>query len=36
MAHPWHDIELPADDALDTSFPTVIEIPQGDTSDRLT
>jgi inorganic pyrophosphatase len=28
MAHPWHDIQLPPDDALDT-FPVVIEIPQG-------
>jgi inorganic pyrophosphatase len=29
MAHPWHDIELPADDALDV-FPVVIEVPQGN------
>jgi inorganic pyrophosphatase len=29
MAHPWHDIALPADDALDV-FPVVIEIPQGN------
>ena len=28
MAHPWHDIPLPADDALDV-FPVVIEVPQG-------
>src|SRR3954467_5571937 len=30
MAHPWHDVELPADEALDHSFPTIIEIPKGD------
>jgi inorganic pyrophosphatase len=30
MAHPWHDVELPADEALDSSFPTIIEIPKGD------
>jgi inorganic pyrophosphatase len=29
MAHPWHDIPLPPDDALDV-FPVVIEVPQGD------
>jgi inorganic pyrophosphatase len=29
MAHPWHDIELPPDDALDV-FPVVIEVPQGN------
>jgi inorganic pyrophosphatase len=28
MAHPWHDIPLPADDALDV-FPVVIEVPHG-------
>ncbi len=28
MAHPWHDIPLPPDDALDT-FPALIEIPRG-------
>jgi inorganic pyrophosphatase len=28
MAHPWHDIPLPADGALDV-FPVVIEVPQG-------
>ena len=30
MAHPWHDVELPPDEALDSSFPTIIEIPKGD------
>ena len=30
MAHPWHDVELPPDEALDSFFPTVIEIPRGD------
>jgi inorganic pyrophosphatase len=29
MAHPWHDIALPPDDALDV-FPVVIEVPQGN------
>ena len=29
MAHPWHDIPLPADDALDV-FPVVIEVPRGN------
>jgi inorganic pyrophosphatase len=29
MAHPWHDIVLPPDDALDV-FPVVIEVPQGN------
>jgi inorganic pyrophosphatase len=29
VAHPWHDIALPPDDALDV-FPVVIEVPQGD------
>jgi inorganic pyrophosphatase len=29
MAHPWHDIELPPDDALDV-FPVVIEVPAGN------
>jgi inorganic pyrophosphatase len=29
MAHPWHDIPLPADDALDDVFPVVIEVPHG-------
>ncbi len=28
MAHPWHDIPIPEDDALGT-FPAVIEIPKG-------
>jgi inorganic pyrophosphatase len=28
VAHPWHDIALPPDDALDV-FPVVIEVPQG-------
>jgi len=28
MAHPWHDIPLPPDDALDV-FPVVIEVPHG-------
>jgi inorganic pyrophosphatase len=28
MAHPWHDIPLPADGALDV-FPVVIEVPSG-------
>jgi inorganic pyrophosphatase len=28
MAHPWHDIPLPPDDALDV-FPVVIEVPAG-------
>jgi inorganic pyrophosphatase len=28
MAHPWHDIPLPADDQLDV-FPVVIEVPHG-------
>ncbi len=27
--HPWHDVPLPADDALAEGFPVVIEIPQG-------
>lgn len=27
--HPWHDVPLPADDALAEWFPVVIEIPQG-------
>jgi inorganic pyrophosphatase len=30
MAHPWHDIALPDDDALDDHFPVVIEVPQGN------
>jgi inorganic pyrophosphatase len=29
MVHPWHDIALPPDVALDV-FPVVIEVPQGD------
>lgn len=29
MAHPWHDVALPADDELHQSFPVVIEISQG-------
>ena len=29
MTHPWHDIVLPPDDALDV-FPVVIEVPQGN------
>jgi inorganic pyrophosphatase len=29
VAHPWHDIALPPDDALDV-FPVVIEVPQGN------
>jgi len=28
MAHPWHDISLPPDDALEV-FPVVIEVPRG-------
>jgi len=28
MAHPWHDIPLPPDDALEV-FPVVIEVPHG-------
>jgi inorganic pyrophosphatase len=28
VAHPWHDIELPPDDAMEI-FPVVIEVPQG-------
>jgi len=28
MAHPWHDIVLPADDDLEV-FPVVIEVPHG-------
>jgi inorganic pyrophosphatase len=27
--HPWHDVEIPVDEALDKGFPVVIEIPQG-------
>ena len=29
MAHPWHDVPLPPDAALDDGFPVVVEIPQG-------
>jgi inorganic pyrophosphatase len=27
--HPWHDVPIPADDALDDSFPVIVEIPKG-------
>jgi len=29
VAHPWHDIVLPPDEALDV-FPVVIEVPRGE------
>jgi inorganic pyrophosphatase len=29
MAHPWHDVALPALAELATSFPVVVEIPKG-------
>ena len=27
--HPWHDVPIPDDAALDVSFPVVVEIPKG-------
>lgn len=29
MAHPWHDVPLPPDEALGDGFPVIVEIPQG-------
>src|SRR2546423_8796375 len=27
--HPWHDVPIPDDAALDDSFPVIVEIPKG-------
>ncbi|MGZ3429404.1 MAG: inorganic diphosphatase, partial [Polyangia bacterium] len=27
--HPWHDVPIPDDAALDRSFPVIVEIPKG-------